>query len=54
MSQVPQPADKALALALLKSIRSMRHACTSAELALLSWMQAQGYLPEKDRGEKHG
>lgn len=43
-------ADRALIEALLRAVRSMRHATHAAELAILKWMEEQGFLPEKGEG----
>jgi hypothetical protein len=42
--------DRVLVEALLRAVRSMRHATHAAELALLKWMECNGLLPEKDDG----
>jgi hypothetical protein len=46
----PLETDRALVEALLRAVRSMRHATHAAELALLKWMEANGFLPEKGEG----
>jgi hypothetical protein len=38
--------DRALIEALLRAVRSFRHASHAAELAILKWMEARGYLPD--------
>jgi hypothetical protein len=39
--------DRVLIEALLRAVRSFRHASHAAELAILKWMEARGFLPEK-------
>jgi hypothetical protein len=42
--------DRVLVEALLRAVRSFRHASHAAELAILKWMEVRGLLPEKDGG----
>jgi hypothetical protein len=44
------PDDRVLIEALLRAVRSFRHASHAAELAILKWMEVRGCLPEKDGG----
>ena len=50
--------DRALIEALLRAVRGLRHASHAAELAILKWMEARGYLPDpttqKDGGGSTG
>jgi|SoiMethySBSTD1v2_1073268.scaffolds.fasta_scaffold6222157_2 hypothetical protein len=41
--------DRVLVEALLRAVRSFRHASHAAELAILKWMEVRGLLPEKER-----
>lgn len=51
----PLESDRALVEALLRAVRSMRHATHAAELAILKWMEANGLLPqEKGDGSTGG
>ena len=45
------PSDRVLVESLLRAIRSMRHGAHAAELALLKWMESNGYIPEKGDGQ---
>ena len=40
------PEDRVLIEALLRAVRGLRHASHAAELAILKWMEARGYLPD--------
>ncbi len=46
--------DRVLVEALLRAVRSFRHAAHAAELALLKWMEQRGCLPERggDGGDR--
>ena len=46
--------DRALIEALLRAVRSFRHASHAAELAILKWMEVRGFLAEKDGGSREG
>jgi hypothetical protein len=46
--------DRVLIEALLRAVRSFRHASHAAELAILKWMEVRGLLPEKGDGPTSG